>query len=266
MSADSVRRTLCLRVIQALSAKYQWNLLSEEEWVKQIYDLVQASGIENETTIRNYALQIYSAHLYTTAQIKESSQTDNSVNRNRVFEELGRYLYSCAIRKYDAALAQELVQDALYFVWQEFDGCKKPETFLRFCLYKLQKAATYYFRQRQKLEKYEESIPQPKDQGQATTELIDSKQPLPETQTLCQETLNDLFTRFAQLRQERPRAVRWLDAVYDTDVLDLTDQEIADKLGTTVLNMQSLRSKGRKLLRDDQTMQAIAERIRSCCG
>lgn len=261
-------------IVQGLITDYTWSLISKDELIDQVYALALREDEHSPSTIRTLTLGCYSERLFQIVNATGSKQEHIIREQNRAFEELSAYLYPIALKQFgDSGLARELVQDALVRIWKQRNKCKEPRAFLKFCLLRLLHAKTYHLRDVEKSRR-EEPLSEPKDDD-STQEMEpkDDSVRQPESQSLCEEAINTLLARYQQLHRERPRAKRWLEAVYLTEMRDyfeqagpLTDEEIAMMLETNLTNLYSLRSKGKRLLRDDEEMRDIRLQASEYCG
>lgn len=89
--------------------------------------------------------------------------------------------------------------------------------------------------------------------------------PSPEGSLICNDLWQKWLEAFAHLYAKSPRAHRQLDAIYHYFLLDLEDNEIADKLAVSRDQVQVLRARGMTHLRQDTALRTLTHELIENC-
>lgn len=245
----------CQAVTTHLIQNRQWELLPAAEFARRLHErAADGHSDHNESTLLRLATNLYCLELYDACRSEGQRQ-------EKAYAELSRYLYDRAIYKYkDADLAQEFVQEALLRIFRLIDTCNHPGAFFEFAYLKLWQAATDAFRKRDRANQHlmhlpDSDVDEHRD-GQAAL-WIDEDLPRADDVVASQEQVEQVLGRFTQLIEQSPRAKNQYLAVMLKFLYEWGDDEIAQKLETSVSNVHVLRTRGLKRLRGDAELRGI---------
>jgi RNA polymerase sigma factor (sigma-70 family) len=253
-------RALCERVVARLMARYNWQLLEEDDFVRVVLERAQAGGLCTETAIARVAKNEYALVLYDACH--PGRNPGHLPRHQRGYEELGRYLYDIAYHRRPGRTrdAEDATQRALLDIHQALrdDRCRKPGAFLAFCIGRLRGALTWVDRSHKVGGKPPTSLDVP---AVATGEpnLVEGSAASPgeeaERRLLGEAIRTELEHKF----QKHPRAVQQLRAVILKYVGDCSNREIGAKLGITSAGaVSTLISRGRKKLENNREFRDLA--------
>jgi RNA polymerase sigma factor (sigma-70 family) len=225
-------RLACQNVVRALMEQYDWALLEEDELVALVLGSTQPEAPPAE-------LERLTKHHYTIALYEACRQTQDAKRRERGYHELHRFLYRAAYNRWPE-LAEDAAQRGLELVHEQIDRCRTPAAFLNFAFYKM------------------------RDALKREARLVGKELPLAE----MEESLSDRTASSAQSHLEQSERIRVLvEAVkrlpdrrqQQVIILKffggLSDEEIGERLGLTVINVRVLRHRGIARLRKDDDLK-----------
>jgi RNA polymerase sigma factor (sigma-70 family) len=252
----------CRQTASKVLQRYNWTLLSKDELTQQLVERVQP-GMQTGDGIERAARTLCSVALYHACH-----HSDPTVH-GKAFTDLSNYLYDFAYRAqgYDPETAADLTQSSLEEIWQRKADCQAPETFLRFCIYCLLHARTNYQRQQNRNPMDESlSISEREDGGEnLASAKADPNTQMPEEIALCTELYERLAHSFGRVQKSRKRAERQFEVLYQSHVVGLSDQEIAEQLQVTVEQVYVWKSRGRKILCGDAEFVALLSEVMTNC-
>lgn len=229
----------CRAAISQLSQRYDWKLLAADEWSERALQHLQhgsaASPIAAVLLSYSYAL-----HQACAGQL-------GSVVQNQGYADLANYLAAVALQRY-AELLPDIVQRALLRTYEQFAECQSPATLLAFAFQHLRSAARderavdalYFQVSPTLLEHIKDDVD------------IDH-------QVLQDESIAAITQLFELLVARHPRAVDQLAAVRMKFIDGLDDATIAERLQTTIPNVQVLRARGKKHLLKAPELRRLLE-------
>lgn len=117
----------CRVAVDQLVARYQWQLLEQDELVQRTLRQMRAGAADR---LINAAIGAYCAALHAAC-----SGAEGPLRQNRAYEELAKYLYSLTCMRFaDLApeVREDITQSALERIFKSFDRCREPVAFLAF--------------------------------------------------------------------------------------------------------------------------------------
>jgi RNA polymerase sigma factor (sigma-70 family) len=240
---DSTFHRTCQQIVQMLSAKYRWTLLSENELIRWLFEAAQPEALP--TALERMVKQYYTLALYSACK-----QAEDRDRHERAYRDLCQYLYRVAYSRWPE-IAEDVVQRALLLLYEQIDRCEKPAAFLAFALYKLLHAAKQERRSRsddlhlQALERYDALCHQPAMGA-----------PL-----LQQEGVQVILDAIARLPDKRKQS-----AVYLKAFAGLDDETIGARLEITPGHVRVLRHRALKSLWVDHTLNDYFEYTAYSCA
>ena len=215
---------LCQAAVRQLVGEFNWRLLSEEEFVDRV---VETLAEKPAMTPRQVCQNVYSRVLYNACQDVRLQE--------QAYSELHYYLYRIACRRCCPDLTKDATQQALLLIFEQTDTCRKPGAFLRFAQLKLLQAIKVVERHHR--------------HGKET--LIDEFPWIPSTEPMSMgNEVEDLWDSIREVWKKHSRAHDQLRAVLWKFLDGLSDEEIAARLGKTPAQVQVLRSRGMRKLRE----------------
>jgi DNA-directed RNA polymerase specialized sigma24 family protein len=256
--------------IAALANKWQWQLVSTEELLACVRRACPAFAQLTDKELRYIVWGEYNGRLYTACCAHPSEAQDQSAVRTpsrlkdsstlrgrqaRAFKEVGIYLSICArARGYTAEQVDRAVSAALLEIYANLHLCKEPRAFLYVCLGYLRTQLRRI--RREWFVESLEALP-PEVEGQLKP-AWGPNVPDPEQHALCALLWRQFLERIETFcREQAPRAARQISAVLLKYLGEMTDEQIALELGTTVANVMSLRAKGLQRLCGDGDLLAL---------
>jgi RNA polymerase sigma factor (sigma-70 family) len=236
-SSGSLRAT-CEGIVHALTVKYSWQLLPEQDLV----ELVIAGLSQEEQPVQ---LEREICQQYIIALHRGCLQSGDKALRERAYTDLFHYLYRAAYNRWPD-MAEDVTQRALMLVFEKIEMCRVPAAFLYFAYNKLRQAAQEIVRGR--------ANEQPIDDEKLADILLVDEQPPIEASTLDQERLAMLIHATRRMRNQRERQVILLRFFEE-----LSDKEIGEQLQITTSNVRILRFRGLSHLRNDRQLKHYFE-------
>jgi RNA polymerase sigma factor (sigma-70 family) len=245
---ESDRATLlrgCQKAVDRLLAARGWRLLGRDEWAQRVFEQLLAGRIGDPPRA---AVYIYSLALHGAC-----SGAEGRHRQNLGYDELFRYLYDGARRRYPE-LAEEVAQQALERVFTLFTRCHTPSAFLAFAFQQLLDAARVVRR-----EELGGRLRAPAAAGRLELNgLPDQRQPDPAARVIADE----LRARFERLSVEflhkHPRAKQQLTALRLKYIDGLDEAAISRKLGKSIGSVYTLRARAIEKLRAEPSWRALA--------
>lgn len=172
--------------------------------------------------------------------------------RDRAFEWLEDYLARRILPKvHDRELAADLTQNTLAIIVQKFATCKTPETFL---LWAAKIAVNEVLQERRRKASSNERLDDVNDPeaNLASNTRLASAPVDPETTALDNETVRLIADKIARMPTHTRRGKDYQIILYGTYFLGKTDEELADMLDISKLEVQKRRSQALRNLREDK--------------
>lgn len=248
--------------------KRGWTLTSAHHaFAESVRQELFSHGLEPETAtteaIRRATVRCYARHLFDTCG------EDGTPQQRRAFQELWAYLYPRAMfRLHAKSQAEDATQQTLVKIFQKRTTCHEPGSFLRWCEQILVRLIMDEHR-----EQYEERITEQgidyvareigfQDTEDGVTEdsrprqdaVADPAQDTP--QPAMTEPMRDALIVALRDCLENERQVTVIGELF---INDKTFLEVATQLQTTPLNVQVMRTRALKKLRDCPDMQQLVE-------
>jgi RNA polymerase sigma factor (sigma-70 family) len=223
----------------------EWRLLDQAAWVEQTFAEVQARAL----VPRRAAIFIYSQALYLAC-----SGAQGDLRRETGYDELFRYLYDIARRRYPLVY-EDVAQQAVELVYHRFAQCRQAGTFLAFALQQLMAAARTV--RRQMLLRRPAELP-----GQEALDIFEYGSFGQHSDPSALIITNELRAKFEQLSVEflhkHPRARRQLDALRLKYIDGLDEATISQRLGKPPASVYVLRARAVEKLRAEPAWRALA--------
>jgi RNA polymerase sigma factor (sigma-70 family) len=241
----------CASIVDTLIAKYTWQLLAREEFIRHVLDYVRADGA--------ITLQRAAIHIYVLALYEACSGRLGSEQQNLAYDELAKYLYGIAYQRYPD-IRDDATQQALLCIFTHFEQCRRPGAFLAFALQYLMDAARTLRRQ-------EDRSPWPlsrsADEDQSThDEALLAQQALDPSAMILAGELRSRFDELADsFLQKHPRSVRQFEALRLKFIDGLDESSISKRLGKSVKSIYVLRARALEKLRAEPEWRAFATEL-----
>jgi DNA-directed RNA polymerase specialized sigma24 family protein len=241
-SSDQDARLLadCSAAISQLSQRYDWKLLARDEWSARALQHL-SNGSAPSPIAAVLVSYSYALHHACAGQLGAAVQ-------NQGYADLANYLAAAAIQRYPE-LPPDIVQRALLRTYEQFAECQSPATLLAFAFQHLRSAArderavdAFYF----------QVSPTFLEQIKDDVDI--------EYQILHDESTAAIIRLFELLAARHPRAADQLAAVRMKFIDGLDDATIAERLKTTIPNVQVLRARGKKRLLKAPELRRLLER------
>ena len=258
---------MCNEVVVELQAKYDWQLLSADEFGRIILGRARLEDVQAKGGIKNIAKNVYALILYEACHTE-----DNPQSQRRAYLELSHYLYNIAQSKRPDAPqdAQDATQLAVQRIAQAIskDEIREPGAFLAVGINWLRAAWTTIDRQRrigdQEPDSWEEITEERVEDDTATDwEPILAEESLVvidktiELRQLAWELAAEIRRKF----QIHPRAMRQLQAVLLRLAFNYSLEEIAEMLGVDNNNaVAAVVARGKKKLKNNQELQELYQK------
>lgn len=242
----------CRQLAAQLIARNRWRLLAADELAaRTAAELRLRPDLDGEQLAERLMTALYVEALYGAC-----SRAEGDLRWERGYEELTAYLGGVARVKYPD-VAEDAAAMALLATIEKFDDCRNPRAFL---LFALQRLWTCVRRLRRQDAPRGVSLDQPtRDENESPLgERIEDHADGPAELTAAVELTAEVKQAAAAFRVAHPRARDQFAALYLKYIDELSDGEIAERLGTTVANVHVLRSRARQRLRDDPAWQQLA--------
>jgi RNA polymerase sigma factor (sigma-70 family) len=243
----AARLRQCQDAVDQLLARRAWQLIDREMFVERTFAQIRSGAVDDPARA---AIHTYSRALYAAC-----SGTQGLPQQNRGYAELFQYLYDIARRRYPD-VADDAAQQAIERVFNDFEQCRGPGTFLAFAFHQLLEAARTARRQ--------------DDQGRrraarSAGERFDDLAAWPNQQQddpAAQAIAAELRARFERLMIEflhkHPRATQQLTALRLKYVEGLDEAAISRELGKPTRNIYVMRARAIEKLRADPSWRALA--------
>jgi RNA polymerase sigma factor (sigma-70 family) len=228
----------CQAAVDGLLSQRGWQLLGRDEWAQRVLNLVLSGRLAEP---QRAAVYVYSLALHTACSGAEGRQ-----RQNLGYDELFRYLYDGARRRYPE-VAEDVTQQAIEHVFRLFAHCHTTGAFLAFAFQQLLDAARSIRRQDLRA-------------GLATTPAghVNGRQ----ADLAAQVIADELHARFEQLSVEflrkHPRAKQQLIALRLKYIDGLDEVAISRRLGKSVGSVYTLRARAVAKLRAEPGWRALA--------
>jgi RNA polymerase sigma factor (sigma-70 family) len=224
-------------VIQ-LSQRYDWQLLNHSDFVRQTLEQLLAG---NASDVHRAVLLVYSHTLY-----QACSGNEGNERQNRAYTELFHYLYDCACsRQFDQA--EELTQQAITKVFENYHTCRQPGAFLAFAMQQLFGVVRVQRREQAR------TTPLAEPAGEQ-----DEGSPDPSEQVIKEELHSRFLALADEFLQKHPRAHRQFDALRLKFIEGYSDTTIAQLLDVSVDHVYVLRNRAMSKLRAEEQWHALA--------
>lgn len=237
--------------------RYSWSLVTEDELVEQMLAASKDDKTTNSENPKKLALTLYSSILYA-AFTRDEDKFEQS------HSEILRYLSGVIARSYqDPEVKKSILQDALARIWVQREQVKSPETFIRFCLFRLQHAKTAYEREvarRAKHESLEDDLENEKPQSLIVEEQFEQV-----NEDECTQLRKSILKRYDELYQKFSRAQRNLRIVFNYYFDRRTSAEIAKLYEVTVEQVHVILARGREKLCSDALLMQLLLKFRENC-
>jgi len=235
----------CQEVVGQLSVERDWHLLGPNEWVERTLAQARAGSIVDP---RRVAVHIYSQALYAAC-----SGTQGDQRRDRGYEELFRYLFDVARKRYPL-IYEDVAQQALELVYERFAKCRHPGTFLAFALQQILAA----FRSVRQPHNAHYQTVEPADQlRKGVAEAYDQQPDL--AAPVIADELRERFERLSEaFLRKHPRAKQQLEALRLKYIEELDDATIGHRLNKSPGSIYVLRSRAIEKLRAEPEWRALA--------
>jgi hypothetical protein len=122
----------CRQTVAHLTARYDWQLLDHDEFVRRTQAELHAG-----TTTDPQCAAIYT---YSKALHLACSGAEGPERQRRAYAELFRYLYDSARQRYPD-VCNDAARRAIEYIFTSFEHCRQPGAFLAFALQQLIDAA-----------------------------------------------------------------------------------------------------------------------------
>jgi RNA polymerase sigma factor (sigma-70 family) len=235
----------CQAAVGRLLVERDWHLLEATEWIDRTFAQVQ---VRPESDPRRVAMHIYSQALYTACSGTQSDQ-----RRERGYEELFRYLFDVARKRYPL-ICDDVAQQTIELVYERFAKCRNPGTFLAFTLQQMSAAARTIFQPRGT----NRQIREPIEQAAKSTYQARDQQP----DLVAPMIADELRARFDRLSEEflrkHPRAKQQLEALRLKYIEELDEATISQRLNKPPASVYVLRSRAIDKLRAEPEWRALA--------
>jgi RNA polymerase sigma factor (sigma-70 family) len=231
--ADDAAFRDCQRIVRALSERFGWALLREDDLAGLVLGSIQSEASPAEVerlTKHHYAIALYEA----------CWQISDPARRERGYYELHRFLFRAAHNRWPE-LAEDATQRALLLVYEQIDRCQSQGTFLAFALYKLWQAFKDEQRARGQDVPLEELELSRIERARAATDP-------PLVQLEGAQQLLDGILRLSNALMQKSILLKYVHG--------LSDSEIGELLGITPGYVRVLRCRGIALLRRDEQLEA----------
>ncbi len=257
----------CRDIVARELQRRGWTLVSPEELLLRVVEELRAR-FDDSVNIPTAAIQRATVRCYARV-LFEACGEDASQEQNRAFEELWDYLYPRAVyRLHDANAAQDATQQTLVKIFQKRATCRDAGNFLRWGEQILVREIIERFREqyeRRLTERGIEYVPHEigfEDLGEnvngesnRTEEtLTDPKQDTPAA--ALTEPMRDALVAALHACLQNERQVRVIVGLF---IEDKSFLEVAEQLQTSPLNVQVIRTRALKKLRECAEMQRLIE-------
>lgn len=247
-------------IVQALVKSYDWQLSSVETLAKEVKE--QISFRQDKQELSDKQIQILSIRTYCRLALYPACYgIHGQKQQERGFAELSVYLHRLAYKNWPQ-IAEVVTQRALVQIFKTLKKCRKPEAFLVFSYQKLRDQAKKDIKSESKTESLEKILEQSsKEDFPISIDIgVWEEENLEET-TAQKELRSRVAERIRAIRQENLKARRQIDAVWLRYFCYLSTEEIADILDITSKNVSVLINRGKRQLRQDKELWALATEI-----
>jgi RNA polymerase sigma factor (sigma-70 family) len=241
---------VCQQIVDLCLARYQWELLEREEFVRRVQ-----GRLANGATVapRQAVFEIYTLALYDAC-----SGTEGRPRQERGYIELYAFLVSHAARRYPEAHL-DATQRALETIYRSFEHCRQPEAFLAFALQKLRDAGQAELR----MARRNQVLYLANEDDDTAAALLDVA--APDTDPLEHVTATDFRSRLLLcvdvFLRRHPRASQQLAVLWMKYIEGLDDRSIGVRLGRSTASVHVLRSRAIAKLRGDPDWQMLAREL-----
>lgn len=240
------KQAACLMAAQQLAGRFDWHLLSAEDWAGQAVGICAAA---TEKDAFQACLNVYSRALYDACR-----NLRDAPRQEQAYTELHYYLFQKARRLCPDDLMEDAAQAALALVFDKIGQCRDPSRFLLWAWYWLRDAIKSLSKP------YKHEVPMPNktndDSGGADgwdNDLQDDAAWIvDEFARLFDESqiVDDLRDCITQILQQQPGARRQMCALLWKYFDEYGAQKIAAILETTVGAVYRLRNSALRKLRE----------------
>ncbi len=257
----------CRDIVARELQRRGWTLVSPEELLPRVIEELRAR-FSDVGAIPSNAIQRATVRCYARA-LFDACGKDATQAQQRAFEELWDYLYPRAVyRLHDANAAQDATQQTLVKIFQKRAMCRDTGNFLRWGEQILVREIIERFREqyeRRLTERGIEYVPHEigfEDLGenvngeskQSEETLADPKQDTPEA--AFTEPMRDALVAALRACLKNERQVHVIVGLF---IEDKSFLEVAEQLQTSPLNVQVIRTRALKKLRECTEMQRLIE-------
>jgi DNA-directed RNA polymerase specialized sigma24 family protein len=242
----------CRQVASQLIARNRWRLMAADELARRAAEELSCRvDLDGEQLIERLMTALYVEALHGAC-----SRTEGDRRWEIGYGELSAYLHGVARAKYPD-VAEDAAATALLATLEKFNDCRNPRAFL---LFALQRLWTCVRRLRRQEVPRGLSLDQPahEDGESPLGERIEDTAAGPAERTANGELAAEVGRAATEFRAAHPRARDQFAALYLKYIEDLSDGEIAERLGTTIANVHVLRSRAKQRLRHDPAWQQLA--------
>ncbi len=240
----------CRDSVAQLSAKYDWRLLDDEEFVRQTIEHVQ----------RGVASDPYRAatHVYCLALYRACSGYEGEARQELGYTELFRFLYNIAYHRYYDH-RDDVTQQAIERIFTSFERCRQPGAFLAFALQHLRDTVRTLRRQQSRApQSLDEMISE--EQNAQEVLLPDPRIGLLE-QVMAQEQWSSVKQIVETFLRDHPRSRKQLTALLLKYLAGMDDQAISEEMGMPIQNVYVLRSRAIKKLKQETSWRMLASEL-----
>lgn len=248
--------------------KHGWELAEPRaEFLERVAQSVSANGdprTASELTLQRATVRCYCETLF------EAGGAQRSAAQQRAFKELWDYLLPRALyRLHDGQMARDATQHALIKIWEKLATCSAPAGFLGWCDQILLNVVRDEFRARfekRVTERGIEYVERNQDTYQMNGELTrdEASPPQPERKEPASDLLSDALR--GPMRDALVAALhtcleneRLVQVVLDVFLEDKNYAEIARQMDTSPLNVQVMKSRALKKLRECSVLAQLYE-------
>jgi RNA polymerase sigma factor (sigma-70 family) len=252
VSSDELLRTLCHKALANTVTKYQWRgRWDEVELVEEILAETKKrqQGLQKpvEAIVKDATTFCYCRRWH------QACSAAGTFDQHEAFAALSEYTYRIVLPEVngDAAIAQEISQEALLSIWKSLHTVREPGAFLKFVRLTTTRQAwkTRSKEIKQGGEELDDEIiegqEEPGASGEQETDLDNTQKELEEIISRC-------------LRSENRKKV-----IIDSLLRNRSVKEIADEMGKTANAIYVLKNKGIEQLRGCNELKEYQKKMQS---
>lgn len=240
-----------------------WTLAATDSaFLERVRTELRASQ-DSPVEVRRAAVRCYSVILY------EACGRDGTPAQRRAFQELWAYLYPRALfRIHDSTAAQDAAQQTLFKIYSRRTTCREPASFLRWCDQILLREIFDRFREQYEprlTEQGTDYVPRAvgledpgaemKGEDNSTADSV----PDPNQDTLRTALEGPMRAALLETLRDCLENDRHVRVIVELFILDQSFAEAARHLHTSPLNVQVMKSRALRKLRDCRGMQQLVE-------